>query len=81
MIELDRTLAPLCRVINKCYQSLFPELPQFPQFSFTRAMITLWRANVYPKLAPILRDRFEKMLTELRDAKVGELLEREKLSQ
>lgn len=74
MIELDRTLAPLCKVINKCYRALFPELPQFPQFSFTRAMITLWKTKVYPKLSKFLNARFEEMLNQFREAKLSSLL-------
>ncbi len=75
MIELDRSLAPVCRVINSCYQILYPQMPQFPKFSFTRAMITLWKAKVYPKLSRFLKKRFDEMLRELRDARISDLLE------
>ena len=50
MIELDRVLAPVNQLVNQCYEHAFPHLPKFPQFSFTRAMTTLWIHKTYEQL-------------------------------
>ena len=79
MIELDRNLEPVCKAVNKCSQELFPHLPQFPQFSFTRAMITIWRKKVYSKLSELLLSQFGETLMELRNENFAMLVEREHL--
>lgn len=59
MIELDKRLSSVTALINKCYETLYPYYPKYPQFSFTRAMITIWQSTVYKKMKPILLERFE----------------------
>lgn len=66
MIELDNVYAPLCRIINKAYNHFFPNFPQFPKFSFSRAMIALWKAKVYSKLSKNLQSNFTFVLKEVR---------------
>lgn len=70
MIELDRTLEPLCKLINECYEASFPGLPQFPKFSLTRAMITLWKHKVYAKLEGNLTEAFVTLLYKERQAEI-----------
>ncbi len=79
MIELDKTLAPVCKLANQCYEELFPGLPMFPKFSFTRAMITVWKSAVYGALATNLLDAFNRvLLAERREAvQRGELKTKE----
>ncbi len=74
MIELDKSLEPVCRLINECYEGCFPGLPQFPKFSFTRAMITLWKAKVYSRLEGNLAEAFSALLAKERqdEIKLGE---------
>lgn len=66
MIEFDRILSPICILVNKCFASLFPGLPAFPEFSFTRLMATLWRVKVFDKMQGELFDAFKRMLGEER---------------
>ncbi len=75
MVELDKTLEPLTKVVNECYEALFPGLPQYPKFSFTRAMITLWKTKVYSKIESNLAGAFVTLLDQKRqnDIKLGEL--------
>lgn len=72
MIELDRTLEPLCKLVNDCYEACFPNYPQFPKFSFTRAMITLWRSKVYTRLESNLAEALTTLLESERAAKIRE---------
>ncbi len=62
MIELDRTLESLNRVVNDCYEKLYPEMPRFPRFSFVRMMVTLWKSKVYSKLSVRLIDSFVSLM-------------------
>ncbi len=71
MLELDKRLFKVTRVINRCYETLYPHFPKYPQFSFTRAMITMWKTYVYEKLEKLLLDRFAAMLHEVRDKQLG----------
>jgi len=41
---------------------MFPNMPQFPEFSFTRAMAVLWKTIVYEKLENELLEAYLKML-------------------
>eukprot|EP00829_Urostomides_striatus_P015137 TRINITY_DN4680_c0_g1_i1.p1 TRINITY_DN4680_c0_g1~~TRINITY_DN4680_c0_g1_i1.p1 ORF type:complete len:121 (+),score=45.07 TRINITY_DN4680_c0_g1_i1:64-426(+) len=54
MIELDKVMGSICKVINECYEAVYPNLPKFPKFSFTRAMVTIWKSKVHAKIEPIL---------------------------
>lgn len=73
MIELEETLAPLCNVINYCYEELYPNLNKYPRFSLTRAMITLWKTKVFGKIQSNLYDSFGEILCTERceNAKFG----------
>lgn len=70
MIELDRVLEPLCKIINECYEAIYPNLPKFPKFSFTRAMITFWKTKVYAKIETNMLEAFAQILAEERQNKV-----------
>jgi len=73
MIELDKQLPIVCKIINECYETCFPNLPKYPKFSFTRAMINIWKTNVFDKLRPKFEQKVESLLQEIRDAKILEL--------
>ena len=62
MIELDKKLSVICRVIDSCYEAAFPDMPRFPKFSFTRAMATMWKVTVYSKLSANLVEAFDLVL-------------------
>ncbi len=62
MVELDSTLAPLASLVNECYETLFPDYPRFPQFSFARAMATVWREKVHGKIVETLANAFAELL-------------------
>lgn len=47
MIKIDEILTPLAIIVNKVYKRLFPEFPCYPQFSFLRFFIFIWRKEVY----------------------------------
>lgn len=70
MIELDRVLKPIAKYMNACYESLFPGLCQYPQFSFSRAMIILWKKKVYMKIKSNLIDAFVPLLKEQREDEI-----------
>jgi len=70
MIELDRVFKPIAKYMNSCYESLFPELCQYPQFSFSRAMIILWKKKVYMKIKSNLIEAFVMLLKEQRSAEI-----------
>lgn len=74
MIELDRSLRKVSEVINKCYMTLFPNYPRFPQFTFTRAMITTWLDVIYKKLEPKLFDAFTNLFKEVSNNKLKSFL-------
>ena len=69
MIEFDKNLCKVTEVINKCYQTLFPYLPCYPKFTFTRAMIAIWKSIVYNKLESKLFQAFVMLYTEVRTKK------------
>ena len=69
-MELDKTLAPICGAINGCYEAMFPGLPMYPKFSLVRAMATLWKANVFPKLESNLMDAFKQLLNAEREEEI-----------
>jgi hypothetical protein len=62
MIQLDKVLEPLCKAINESYETEFSHLPKYPKFSFTRAMITLWKSKTYAKISPVLLDAYLQLL-------------------
>lgn len=66
MIELDNALSSVCRQVNDCYENLYPNLPKYPKFSFTRAMVTLWKAKVFSKIESNLIEAFVGILTAQR---------------
>lgn len=70
MIELDKVLKPFAKSINHCYQSLYPDLPQYPQFSFSRAMMILWREKVYFKIKNKLLEAFVSLLDDKRNEEI-----------
>jgi hypothetical protein len=70
MIELDKTLRPICYLVNECYSALFPKLPGYPEFSISRAMATFWKIKVFNKLQINLFDVFKYLLTEERNIKI-----------
>lgn len=74
MIELDKTLYKVTNLINTCYEELFPSLPRYPKFSFTRAMITIWKDVVYNKLENTLSNEFISLFKEVRDNKMQKFL-------
>eukprot|EP00826_Nyctotherus_ovalis_P053011 TRINITY_DN681_c0_g1_i6.p2 TRINITY_DN681_c0_g1~~TRINITY_DN681_c0_g1_i6.p2 ORF type:complete len:137 (-),score=30.57 TRINITY_DN681_c0_g1_i6:705-1115(-) len=74
MIELDRLFLPISKAINQSYSFAFPHLPRYPLFSFTRAMITLWRKKVYAKIKGNLMESFAKLLSKQRRSR-GESLD------
>ena len=47
MIKIDEILTPLSRIINKVYKRLYPEYPCFPQFSFLRLFVIIWKKEVF----------------------------------
>jgi len=74
MIELDNRLDKVSGVINKCYEALFPNFPRFPQFTFTRAMITIWIEVVYKKLESRLFDNFTALLKNVSNNRIKNFL-------
>jgi hypothetical protein len=72
MIELDKTLKPLCKVINDCYEVLYPNFPRYPKFSVSRAMVTLWKAKVFSKIYLNLFEAFSSVLVVEREEHVKE---------
>jgi len=70
MIELDKRLNKITDLINKCYETICPCFPKYPQFSFTRAMIIIWLNIVYKKMKPILLERFVVTFKSLVEEKV-----------
>jgi len=67
MVEFDRKLAPISLLVNKCYTSLFPFFPAFPEFSFSRLMATIWRVKVFNKMKDELFDAFKIVLHKERE--------------
>lgn len=47
MIKIDEMLSPLAQIVNKVYKRVFPGFPCFPQFSFLRFFVFIWRREVY----------------------------------
>ena len=76
MIELDKRLSQVCAVINNCYETLFPNLPKYPKFSFTRVMITMWKNFVYSKLEDSLLEQFKHTFENVRNKKFAEIFEK-----
>lgn len=73
MIELDKSMEPICKAINECYEAMFPSYPKFPKFSITRAMATLWKAKVYSKIEKTtLLDAFIGLLKTERNEETEE---------
>ena len=66
MVEFDKTLGPICSLINQCYACLYPDFPKYPAFSFTRAMTVLWKVHVFDKLQADLFDAFKAVLSSER---------------
>lgn len=66
MIELDRALSSLTKLINECYEQLFPDFPKFPKFSFVRLAATLWKGKVYGRLSDLLLNAFTSLLNSER---------------
>lgn len=62
MIEIEKQMEPLSKVINEVYEAIFQQLPKFPKFSFTRAMITIWKAKVYSKIEQNLQEAINKLI-------------------
>eukprot|EP00826_Nyctotherus_ovalis_P035839 TRINITY_DN3113_c0_g7_i1.p1 TRINITY_DN3113_c0_g7~~TRINITY_DN3113_c0_g7_i1.p1 ORF type:complete len:220 (-),score=42.19 TRINITY_DN3113_c0_g7_i1:449-1108(-) len=71
MIELDKVFAPVCKVLNNCYEAVFLGFPRFPKFSFVRVMTILWRDYVYAKIAPLLLSSFIELMKSVREAEIG----------
>jgi len=80
MIELDKSLGPLCYLVNECYSTLFPKLPGYPEFSISRAMATFWKIKVFNKLQINLFDAFKYLLTEERDLEIKQGQSKTKLN-
>lgn len=76
MIELDKRLSKVCEVVNKCYEALFPNYPRYPQFTFTRAMIAMWKEVVYTKLETILFEDFATLFKEVSNNRLKAFLAR-----
>ena len=76
MIELDRVLWPVLKLINESYERAFSQYPRFPKFSFTRAMTVLWITKTYNKLKAELTSAFKEVLHNDRK-EVIETLKRE----
>eukprot|EP00826_Nyctotherus_ovalis_P054814 TRINITY_DN7213_c0_g2_i1.p3 TRINITY_DN7213_c0_g2~~TRINITY_DN7213_c0_g2_i1.p3 ORF type:complete len:157 (-),score=15.55 TRINITY_DN7213_c0_g2_i1:825-1295(-) len=76
MIELDKRLRKVCEVVNKCYEALFPNYPRYPQFTFTRAMITMWKEVVYAKLSGVLFEGFATLFKEVSNNRLTAFLAR-----
>lgn len=62
MVEFDRNLKGICDMINQCYSKLFPNHPNSPAFTFSRAMTTIWKAKVFDKLKDKLFASFRDIL-------------------
>ena len=75
MVEFDKTLESLCKVVNECYEVVFPGLPQYPKFSFTRVMTILWKEKVYSKIESNLNEALVTLLQKQRQSeiKLGEI--------
>lgn len=71
MIELDKVFAPVCKVLNNCYEAVFLGFPRFPKFSFVRVMTILWRDYVYAKITPLLLSSFIELMKSVREAEIG----------
>lgn len=76
MTEIDRTFSLFAKAVNECYEKQFPGLCRYPQFSFSRAMIILWKQKVYTKIKNNLLDAFTILLQIRRQSeiKAGELM-------
>jgi len=64
MIELDRVLWPISKLINDAYEQAFPNLPMFPKFSLTRSITTLWITKTYNKLKDVVPGALGELLYE-----------------
>lgn len=71
MIEIEKVFEPVGRIVNSCYEALFPGFPRFPKFSFVRIMTTLWRDKVYSKAAPYLLNSFIGLMKSVRETEIG----------
>eukprot|EP00826_Nyctotherus_ovalis_P005282 TRINITY_DN11189_c0_g1_i3.p3 TRINITY_DN11189_c0_g1~~TRINITY_DN11189_c0_g1_i3.p3 ORF type:complete len:150 (-),score=40.44 TRINITY_DN11189_c0_g1_i3:833-1282(-) len=80
MMELDRTFDLLIKTVNECYETLYPDLCHYPKFSFSRAMITLWKCKVYSKIKENLLEAFMELMQEWRSSEItaGKKLTEEK---
>jgi len=67
MIEFDKTLEPLVKIINECYDNIFIGYSAYPKFSFTRAMIILWKYKVYSKIKTNLNEALVSLLNNQRN--------------
>jgi hypothetical protein len=64
MIKLDEILTPLAIIVNKVYKRVYPELPCYPQFSFLRFFIFIWRKEVYNMCKESIEDYIIKLFTK-----------------
>lgn len=80
MVELDRAFDLLAKTVNECYESLYPDLCHYPKFSFSRAMITLWKRKVYSKIKENVLEAFTELMQEWRGSEIrtGKKLTEEK---
>ena len=64
MIKLDEMLSPLWRIINKVYKRVFKDYPSYPNFSFLRFFIFIWRREVYNMCKESIEDNLIKILAK-----------------
>ena len=72
MIELDKSFESIIKAINECYEAFFSELSPYPKFTFSRAMILIWRNKVYAKIKNNLLEAFAYILKNQRNKEINE---------
>lgn len=73
MIQFEKSLYPICKLVNESYEEFFPNLSNIPKFSIARIMITFWKSKVYSKIETNLMDAYAQILGEERadEEKIG----------
>lgn len=64
MIKFDEILTPLGRIVNKVYKRLCPGYPMFPNFSFMRLFIIIWKREVYKFCKESIEDDIVRILKQ-----------------
>lgn len=70
MVELDRNLGVISELVNKWYSHLFPDLLATPEFTISRAMVTIWKTKVFNKIEATLFESFRGTLIKARHEQI-----------